>query len=65
MRNLGSTQLQRLWKTWGWNPGCLSSFSSVEVQSKQMDVNSWPEQNLVSQSAVAETVVCISRPHLS
>lgn len=30
-----------------------------------MRENSWPEQNLVSQSAVAETVVCVSRPHLN
>lgn len=53
-----------------WRPGvgaqavCLP-FSSVEVWSKQVNASSWPEQNLVSQSAVAETTVCVSRPHLN
>lgn len=35
-------------------------FSSVEVQRKQVSTDSWPEQNLVSQPAVAQTVVCLS-----
>lgn len=40
-------------------------FSSVEVRRTQVNTGSWPEQNRVSQSAVAETVVCLSRPHLN
>lgn len=43
---------------------CLASLSA-EVWSKQVNVNSWSEQNPASQSAVAETVVCVSRPHLN
>lgn len=54
-----------LWNIRGCHSGWLLSFSSVKVQNKQVNVNSWPEQNLVSQSSVAETVVCISRPHLN
>lgn len=54
-----------LWKIWGCHQvGCLP-FSSVKVRNKQTNANSWPEQNLVNQSSVAETVVCISRPHLN
>lgn len=41
------------------------SFSSVQLQRKQANANSQPEQSLVSRSAVAETVVCTSRPHLN
>lgn len=35
-------------------------FSSVEVQREQVSTDSWPEHNLVSQSVVAQTVVCLS-----
>lgn len=49
----------------GSGPMSSLPFPIVEVCCERMNAGSWPGKYLASEPAVAETVVCVSRPHLN
>lgn len=65
IRNRGSVVTRLARGRPGLDPMSSLPFPAAGVRSEQMNAGSWPGKYLASEPAVAETVVCVSRPHLN